>query len=206
VVHQQIPGVFCRFHKQLPHSKKCVWGVNFSLTEKMKKNRWKQSKTKNTISLKDNISNCSLNIFSQSVFSGSFIKVFLLKVVSQSDGLFFWGCHQCGNACQAKSKTLLEFMPRCKQLPKIYMSTPKYLLCIKSSEHITADAPGMPLNNLQGLLPGKRCQVCGVQHVETQGAEVSKFFHELCPSASAWQRTQHFFLVCHLGSLRTLAK
>lgn len=145
-------------------------------------------------------------MFSQSVFSGSFINVFLLKVVSQSGGLFFWGCHQCGNACQAKSKTLLEFMPRCKQLPKIYMSTPKYLLRIKSSEHITADAPGMSLNNLQGLLPGKRCQVCGVQHVEAQGAEVSKFFHELCPSASAWQRTEHFFLVCHLGSLRTLAK
>ena len=147
----------------------------------------------NTSSVKNRLSNCSLKMLPQSELSECFLKVFAQSCLPK------WLCvcahggamgHGCRNAGKSKPKAKHCWnVSKCRQLPKIYMSTPKYLLCIKSSEHITADAPGISLNSLQGLLPGNRCQLCGVQHVETQGAEGSKFFQELSPSASAWQRT-----------------
>lgn len=88
----------------------------------------------------------------------------------------------------------------------MYISAPKYLLCIKSNEQSKAEEPGMPLNSGHMLFAGKRCQLAGDQQVDTHGAVMEKFFQLLIPTESAWHKMQQPFLTCHLGSFNTLEK
>lgn len=91
------------------------------------------------------------------------------------------------------------------QEPKVYWSHPRYLLCIKSRLQISADDPGMPLNNAD-VLVGDARHSAGVHNVASQGAFGEKFFQLLAPTASALQSAQQFLLTCHLGRPRALEK
>lgn len=70
---------------------------------------------------------------------------------------------------------------------------------------ISADDPGMPLNNANVLVGDVR-RSAGVHNVASQGAFGVKFFQLLAPTASALQSGQQFLFTCHLGRPKALEK
>ena len=128
MVHQQIPGVFCRFHKQLPHSKKCVWGVNFSLTEKMKKTDGNKAKPKtqflSKITSQIALSTSSLKVFSQDHLSKCFCSKWSLKVMVCS----FGDATNVGMLAKPRAKHCWNLCPGASNFQK-YICPPPNIYC-----------------------------------------------------------------------------